>query len=244
MLAFFKITLYEPLYNALVFLSSIVPGNDLGVAIILLTVLVKIVLYPLYHKTLITQHKMREINPTLKEIKNNKQLSKEEQTKKILALYKEHGLNPFTGFFVLLIQLPIVITLFYVFKDSLSLHPDLLYSFTKVPETLNIVFLNIFDITQRSYIFAILAGLTQFFQIKLSIPPLPKPEKDKPRSFEEDFQRSMNLQMRYFMPIVIVFVSFTLPAAIALYWTSNNILGIFHELWVKKKALKIVENTN
>lgn len=237
MLAFFHAALYQPLYNILIFLSAVIPGNDIGLAIIALTIIVKIILYPLYHKTLITQVKMREINPILKDIKNNKDLTKEEQTKKILDLYKEHGLNPFTGFLVLLIQLPIVISLFYVFKGSLEFHPDLLYSFTIIPESLNHLFLGIFDITQKSYIFALTAGLSQFFQIRLSIPPLPKQDISKPRSFEEDFQRSMNMQMRYFMPVVITFISLTLPAAITIYWTSNNILGIVHEIFVKKKVL-------
>lgn len=239
MISFFQTVLYEPLYNALIFLSSIVPGNDLGVAIILLTIIVKLILYPLYHKTLITQIKMREINPILKEIKNDKKLSKEEQTKKILALYKEHGLNPLTGFLVLLIQLPIVISLFYVFKGTVDFHPEILYGFISTPETINHIFLGLFDVTKSSYFFAVLAGLTQFFQIRLSIPPIPKPDKDKPRSFEDDFQRSMNMQMRYFMPVVVVFISITLPAAIAIYWSSNNFLSILHELFVKKKALAI-----
>lgn len=236
MIAFFKLTLFIPFYNALAFFSTIVPRNDIGLAIVLLTLLVKVALSPLQHKASKTQSKMKVIEPELAKIKQNK--DKEEQAKQIMDLYKSHGVNPFTSILLLFIQIPIIITLFYVFKNGFQLNLDILYSFVPKPENINTLFLGVLDIHQRSYILAILVGLTQFFQMKLAIPPLPAKTND--RSLSGDFARSMNLQMRYVMPVVIVFISASLPAAISIYWITSNLFAIGHELVVKKLSSRVV----
>ncbi|MDO8183613.1 MAG: YidC/Oxa1 family membrane protein insertase [bacterium] len=234
-----KAIFYQPLYNALVFLAVNLPTKDLGVAIILLTIIVRLLLYPLYHKSLTTQKKMKDIEPELTKIKEIHKDNKEEQTKKILTLYKDHGVNPLTSFVVVLIQLPIILSLFYVFRGSIQINPDLLYSFIPPPEAIQHLFLGFLDITKRSIPLAVLVGLTQFFQMKLAVPPLPPKTNDSTPSFKDDLSRSMNMQMRYVMPIMIVFVSIALPAALSLYWLTSNLFSIVHELIVKRKALEL-----
>lgn len=221
-LAFFKAVFYQPLYNALVLLTVYLPGESLGLAIILLTILVRLALYPIYHKSLTTQRKLREIDGQLKDIKEQTKDDKQAQAQKIIELYREHGINPLTSFVVLLIQIPIVISLFYVFRGSVSINPTLLYSFIPSPEGINHLFLGLIDVTMRSIPLALLVGVTQFFQMKLAIPPLPVPDKSKGPSFKDDLAKSMNIQMRYVMPVMITFISMALPSALAIYWLTSN----------------------
>jgi len=235
----FKFIFYQPLYNTLVFITTNLPGDDLGWAIIILTIIIRFLLYPLYHHTLVMQKRLKTIEPNLKDIKEKHKNNKQEQTKQIFALYREHGINPFTGFMVLLIQLPIVLSLFYVFRSSVEIHPDLLYSFIAAPDQVEHLFLGLIDLTQRYWPLAVIVGLTQFFQMKLAIPPLPpKTNTDQP-SFKEDLIKSMNIQMRYVMPLMIIFIAGALPSAISLYWLTSNLFSIGHELLVKRKALAL-----
>lgn len=238
-LAFFKAVFYQPLYNILVLLTVYLPGESLGLAIISLTILIRLILYPIYHKSLTTQRKLKEIDGQLQSIKEKTKDNKQEQAQQIIKLYQEHGINPFTSFIVLLIQIPIIISLFYVFRGSINLDPALIYSFIPSPETVNHLFLGLIDVTQKNIPLALLVGLTQFFQMKLAIPPLPPIDRSKAPSFKDDLVKSMNIQMRYVMPLMIVFVAIALPAALSLYWLTSNLFSIGHELLIKRQALKI-----
>src|SRR3989338_8308263 len=91
---------YRPLINGLLFLTDILQGNDLGFSVILLTVLLRALTFPLTHKMLHTQNTMKNIEPEIKKIYSETANNKEEQSKRIMALYKKHGINPFSGFFV------------------------------------------------------------------------------------------------------------------------------------------------
>lgn len=239
MLEILRAIFYEPLYNALVFLAVNVPKEDLGLAIILLTVIVRLILYPVYHQSLKTQQKIKLIQPKIEEIKEQFKDDKEQQTRKILALYGENKINPFLSFFIVLIQIPIIFSLFYVFQSSLTINPDLLYSFIPAPDSIQHLFLGLFDVTARYWPMAILVGVTQFFQMKLAVPPLPPRDHTKEANFKDDLVRSMNFQMRYFMPVMIVFVAYALPSAISLYWITSNLFSIVQELIIRRSGLKL-----
>jgi YidC/Oxa1 family membrane protein insertase len=231
----FNTLFYQPLYNALVFLSSIVPGYNIGVAIILLTIIVRLVLFPLYEKSIETQFKMKKIEPELKRIKE-KYSDKQEQTKQILELYKINKLNPFSGFVVLLIQIPIILALFWVFRAGFVFDPKILYSFISAPIAVNTSFFGIL-LTTPNLILAILTGVTQFVQTQIALPKTPpkNPNETKPASFQDDLARSMNMQMKYVMPIIIIFIARSLSAAISLYWITSNLFSIGQDLYVKRK---------
>ena len=233
--SFFVAAFFQPLYNILVVLTDILPGHDIGLAIILLTILVRLGLFPLYHKSTKTQAKLKEIEPELKALKEKHQ-DREAQAKAMMELYKNHGINPFSGFMLLLIQLPIILSLYYVFRDSLDMHLDLVYSFVTFPQITSSMFLGWLDITGKSLAMAVLVGVTQFIQMQLALPALPKKTGNK-ESFGDDLSRSMQLQMKYFLPVMIIFIARSLPIAISLYWITSNIFSIGHELIVKKKAL-------
>lgn len=215
---------YEPLLWGLVFLSSNLPGQDLGFAIILLTLIVKIILFPLTHKTLKTQAVMKKLEPDIKKIQSDNKNNKEEQAKKLMELYRSHGVNPFSGFFGLFIQLPILIALYHIFWKGLSI----------IPVGVNTVFLGFITLTEASVGMAALASLSQFWQAKLAVPPSPvKPTEGT------DMSRMMQKQMMYVFPVIIFMIAYKLPAAVSLYWTAMNIFAILHEAYVRYKAKTI-----
>lgn len=228
----FNAIFYQPLYNALVFLSSVVPGHDVGLAIIVLTILVRVVLFPLYQKSAATQLNLKKVEPEIAKIKE-KYTDKQVQAEKLMEIYRVNKINPFVGIVVLLIQLPIVIALFWVFKGDFQFNPDLLYSFVSVPSSVGTHFLGLIDMTTKNIILAILVGVTQFIQMQISLPKIAKKENGKEPNLQEDFARSMNLQMKYFMPVFIGFIATGLASAVSLYWVTTNIFSIFQELYVR-----------
>jgi len=228
--------LYRPLYNVLIFLVAVLPGQSVGLAIIVLTFLVKLVLYPLSGKSIRAQQAMRELEPELRKIRETHKDDKQLQAKKTMELYKERKVTPFSGCLPIVIQIPVIIALYWIFWKGLSIQPELLYGFVSAPATLDLHFL-MFDLSAKSVVLAISAGFTQYLQTDISLGKQPLPPKSEPgkASFQEDFARSMQLQMRYIFPVLISFFAYSLPSAVALYWTTSNILGIGQEFLLRRK---------
>ncbi|HXK35336.1 MAG TPA: YidC/Oxa1 family membrane protein insertase [Candidatus Paceibacterota bacterium] len=232
MISLFNTVLFEPLHNALAFLVAIIPGGDIGLAIIILTIIVKLILYPLTKRSIDSNRKMKLLEPELAKIKEEYKDKKEEQAKKTFELYKQNKINPFAGCLIILIQLPIIIALYYVFLKGLDFSSESLYSFVTAPTIIKTQFLGLVDMGSKSLILAILAGITQYLQTALSMPKTKK-EAKKDDSFSGSLKRSMDLQMRYFLPLFIGFVAFQVQAAVALYWVTSNIFTIGQELYAR-----------
>jgi YidC/Oxa1 family membrane protein insertase len=225
------VLLYKPLLNALAFLISVVPGGDVGVAVIILTILVKIVLFPLSQKSLKSQAKIAELTPEIQKIKDSG-ASKEEQARLTFELYKKNKTNPFSGCLLLLIQIPIIFALYYVFLRGLNFQEGLLYSFVKVPEDMNMMFLGILDISHsKILILAVLAGVSQYFQALYMPKPRTAPNSG---SFQDSFQKSMRFQMKYVFPFIVGFIAFSVSGAIALYWIVSNIFAIGQQIYINR----------
>ena len=226
---------FDPLYNGLVFLIDIIPGGDVGIAVILLTIIVKFILFPLSIKAVKTQIIMREIEGPLKEIQEKYKDDKQKQSVEIFALYREKGVNPFSSILLILIQLPIIFGLYWVFfKGGLpEINAEILYAFVSVPSVVNMDFLGVIDMAGRSFFLALLAGVTQYIQAKYSLPAPNKPKDAENPTFKEDLARSFHLQMRYVLPVIVFFISYTISAAIALYWATSNIFTIIQEWYVR-----------
>lgn len=236
----FQTIFFQPLYNGLIFLMDLLPSFDAGVIVILFTVIVKFGLYPLSKKASLAQIEMKEIEPKMVQLRAQYKDNKEELAKKTMELYKENGINPFSGIFVVLIQLPIIFALYFVFlKSGLpELNLDLLYSFVPRPESIDMNFLGIIDITAKSSVLALCAGVSSFFQMRITAPPvLQKKQTDTP-SFRDELARNMSLQMRYVFPVVVFFISFTISGVVALYWTTSNLFAIGQELLLRKERQK------
>lgn len=239
---FYDTVFYKPLLNSLIFLVDRIPFQDLGVAIIILTLGVRFIIFPFTHKSTTTQIKIRHIEPELKDIKEKHKGDQQTQAQKTMELYRKHGINPLSGFLTLLVQLPIVFALYKVFISWADFDAAKLYSFVSAPESINTIFLGLVDMTQRSYFLAFLAAITQFFQMKLALPPTPKAKQGD--TFKDNMARSMNLQMKYIMPVFIFFIAVKFSSALALYWTTMNVFAIVHEAIVRNKAVKIYGKTN
>ncbi len=233
----FNVVFYQPLYNALVFLTDFLPGHDVGLAVVILTIIVQFIIFPFRHKSVIAQRKMKMIEPEVRKIKDKYPKDKQEQTKQIMALYKEHGVSPFSGFLMILLQLPVFIALYKLFSSGINFNAANLYSFVSLSDIVQIKFLGLFDISKSNYIMAVIAGLTQFFQMKLSMPKTEK-VKNRPETFQDHLARTMNIQARYIMPVFITFIALRFSSAIALYWTAMNVFAIVHEAIVAHKAKK------
>lgn len=226
---------YAPLYNALVFLISIAPWGDIGFAVIILTIIVRFILFPLGKKAVESQIRMNQIQPELQKIKEEYK-TKEEQAKKTLELYKKYKLNPFSGCLLLLVQLPIIIALYSVFLKGFSFDTSILYSFVHIPEVINTKFLGLIDMHTHSIVLALLAGVTQYFQAVIAERRSAPPSGIK--SFQNDLAKGMNTQMKYVFPFVVALISYNISAAVALYWVTTNLFTIGQELWIQKKLKK------
>lgn len=226
--------IYRPLYNGLIYLFDLLPWIDAGLAVILFTVIVKLALFPLSRKAIVTQARMKEIQPELESIQQKYKEDKQAQSLAIFDLYKRKQVNPFSSILLIIIQLPILIALYSVFVRSglPTVKIDLLYAFVHVPQ-IDMHLFGIFDIAKRNIILALIAAVAQFFQIKYSLGKVPD-KKENP-SFQEDFARSMSTQMKYVFPVLIFFMSYTTSGVIALYLTVSSLFTLGQEIYVKRQ---------
>lgn len=230
--------LYQPLLNALAALVSIIPGGDVGVAVIVLTIIVKIILFPLSQKSIESQAEMNILTPEINKIKASG-ASKEEQARLTFELYKKHNTNPFSGCLLVLIQIPVIFALYYVFFKGINFESGLLYSFISVPPHINMIFLGLLDITKKSLVLAVLAGFSQYLQAHFM--PKPAVSSSSGTSFSENFSKSMNMQMKYIFPFIIAFIAYSISGAVALYWITSNLFMVGQQIYVQReKNFKIV----
>jgi YidC/Oxa1 family membrane protein insertase len=230
---------FDPIYNLLVFFIDTVRLGDVGIAIIATLVVVKMILLPLSIKAAKTQKIMRDIEPKLKAIKEKHKDDKQTQAIEMMALYKEAKLNPFASIILIFIQLPIVIALYFAVSTGggvklPDINIELLYAFIEAPQVITMNFLGLIDITQKSLLLALSAGVTQYIFTAMTLPKMAPKEADAKPDFKDDMMRNMNLQMRYVMPIVIMVIAYTLSATIALYFFVSNIVSIAQEFYIKK----------
>jgi len=233
---------YQPIYNILIFIIDNITFGDVGFAIILVTIIVKLILSPLTRKSIKSQILMKKMEPELKQIKKDFP-NKEEQAKKTFELYKKYGTNPFSGCLVVLLQLPVIFALYYVFFKELSIDASLIYSFIQVPTTIHTNFLGLIEMADKSIVLGLLAGVTQFIQGYLSMPIKSKVEivtsvGVEPKTFQEQLSDSMQMNVRYVLPVFIAFIAWKISAAVALYWVVSNIFTIAQEWYIRRKLAK------
>ena len=228
--------IYQPLYNGLVFLLDTVSFADAGVAVVILTICIKVILFPLSKKAIVTQIAMKEVQPEIDRIKGKFKDDKQEQAKKIMDLYKERGVNPFSSILLIIIQIPILFALYRVFNSGLpTINSSELYSFIGVPGHVSTIFLGWFDISHTKNIYlALMVGVTQFFQAWFMFAGKTPEPATTGGSFETDFAKNMSLQTKYVLPVVISVISYGLTGALAVYWITSNLFGIGQETGVER----------
>ena len=225
---------FDPLYNALILLFRFLPWADAGSIVIILTTLVRLLLYPLSKKAVVTQIKMNEVAPELEKIKEKYKDKPEEQAKQTLALYRDKNINPFSGILVVLIQIPLIFALYRIFLHFSEVRAELLYSFVHAPEHINTTFLGILNMTEPSIILATLAALSTYFQLRISMAQTKVPTG---KSFGENLSKSIQAQTKYLFPLMVFFISYKISAVIALYWLATNLFSIGQEIIVRRKKV-------
>ena len=230
----FHEVLYRPLLNSLIFIYEVIPGHDLGIAIIILTILIKVILLPLSRKSIESQKALSKLQPEIKKIQAKYKNDKEKQAQAIMEFYKQNKINPASGCLPLLIQLPILIALYKVFLSGLNskVAADL-YSFMPQIEHINPIFLGRIDLSERSIPLAVIAGGLQYVQTKM-ITAKQAQSKDK----KSDFASVMNQQMLYMMPIMTAIIALNFPAGLPLYWIVVTLFTISQQYFIMKKNNK------
>ena len=231
MIGLFNTILYEPILNFLIFLYNIIPGEDLGIAIILLTILIKIVFMPLSLKMLRSQKQMQDIQPKIKELQEKHKDDKQAQAQAVMQLYKEHNVNPLSGCLPLLVQIPILLAVYRVIMNGFKPETlDLLYGFITRPEAIHAISMGFLDLSIKNPILAIITGGLQFIQMRKT--------SQKTAGAGNDQAAMMTKQMMYFFPVMIIVIAWNLPAGLVLYWTTNTIFSIFEQTLVFKNGRK------
>jgi len=231
---------YQPILNILVFLYS--NTLDLGISIILLTIIIKLVLWPLSRKAIKSQKELQEIQPKLDALKKEYADNKAELGKATMDLYKEHKINPLSSCLPMLIQLPFLFAVFRVLRVGMSQDLSLVYSFLSKPTSFQAISFGFMDLSKPSVYLAVLAGLAQFIQAKMM---LAKNSKTATSVGQEDGMAAiMNKQMVYIFPIVTIVFGFSLPGGLTLYWFMFTFFTVVQQYLVLKKEKptnKIVE---
>lgn len=238
MFELFRILISQPLYNAIVWFYDVVPGADFGIAIILTTILLKLLMFPLSRKQIESQKKMQELQPKLKAIQREHK-DKEAQAKAMMELYRTEKTNPFSGCLPLIVQIVFLIAIYHVIirisQADFAIDAGELYSFVPNPGTVNHFFLQIVNLAEPNYLLAALAALGQFFQTKMIIQR--QPEREAPENGEPDMAAIMNKQMLYIGPAVTLFIGITFPAALSLYWLTSTLFMLGQQyLLLRKEA--------
>ncbi len=229
----FQTIIYQPIFNLLVGLYNVIP--DMGVVIALVTLVIKLALWPLTSSSIKAQKAMTDLQPKLEELKVKYKDNQQQLAQETMKIYKENKVNPFGSCLPLLIQLPIFLALYWALGAGLSSQNfNLLYSFVHNPGTINTVTLGLFDLNHASYVLAILAGAAQFWQAKMLMsrkPPKAAGEGGK----DESMAAMMNKQMLYMMPALTVIIGFKLPSGLTLYWLISTILTVIQQMILFKK---------
>lgn len=229
----FHAIFYQPIFNLLIWLYAMV--GDIGVAIILLTVILKLLLWPLTIQSLRSQKMLQQLQPKLKALQEKYKDDKPALTKSTMELYKEEKVNPFSSCLPLLIQLPFLFALYRVLVDGLeSKNFSALYPFVANPGTIHTISFGFLDLAKSSIILAGLAGAVQFWQAKM-LPRPNVPPSAGPGSKDESTMAIMNKQMMFLAPAMTILIGSKLPGGLALYWLVMSLLTVVQQYLVFKK---------
>ena len=238
----FNLYFIQPIFNVLIFIYNVLPWQDIGLAAILLTFLIRLIFHPLFHKSSKQQILINRIQPELQKIQKDYKDDKEKQVQAQMELYKKHKVNPFGGCLLALVQLPIIWAVYRVFLNGFgSERLDTLYHFVSRPETINSIFLGLIDLSKTNIWLALIAAYLQFISSKMIMP------KEQSKQVEEDpkmrMANTMQKQMVFIAPVMTLVVLIPLPSIIALYWSATTIFSIFQQ-WIIKKTIKVEDNSN
>jgi YidC/Oxa1 family membrane protein insertase len=182
-----------------------------GFAIILMTLIIRLILLPLNIKQTKSSIAMSELQPETKKIQEKYKNDPQRAQQEMMKLYKEKGANPLSGCLPMLIQWPIFIALYYVFNNLTGIN--------------GVHFLWIQDLAKRDIVLAILSGITTYYSGSLMMPT------------GDSAQAKQSATMNIGMSIFMIFISWSLKSALVLYWVVNNLIQITQTLVMKKVGI-------
>jgi YidC/Oxa1 family membrane protein insertase len=242
----FRAFVSKPLLNALVFIASVAPRHDLAIAIIVLTIVVKLLLFIPTQHGLEGQKKLQALQPKLDELRKKYKGDQQRVNEETMKLWKEHKINPFQSCLPIFIQFPILIGLFYAVRDGshLALSQHLLYApYRDLAWTFGTSFFGMDLLKPSLYLFPPLLVVMQFLQMKLTFAIAERKKKakegatEKPKEKQPMSQQEMQQKMMlYVLPLMIGFFAVKFPAAVSLYWGVSTLFAIGQQIVVNRKA--------
>lgn len=247
MLALYHTILYQPLFNSLMFLYQFL-GQDMGLAIILLTIAIRLALFYPSLAQLRAQRSLQATQPKLKALQEQYKGNKEEYSKAVLQFYKENKVNPLASCLPLLIQFPILIALYQVFQAGLATDPGTNLLAAKQLENLYTPLrdffsttpvlgfsLGLFDVAKSHNIpLTLLATAATFWQTRMLLAKRP-PKEAGAAGKDEDQMAAMNRNMAYITPLITLFFTYSLPAGIGLYWFSSTLFQVIQQYYFLRR---------
>ncbi len=235
----FTTLIIQPIYNLFVFILGIMPAGDSGLAIIALTIVVRVIFYPLFTSSIRSQMAMQAVQPEIARIKEQYKNDAATQARETAEIFVKHKIKPFSLIFSTILQLVIFISLSYVFfrLSPPTIHSDLLYPFVHAPSVISSYFLGFMDVSAlHSILLTALVGITQYYAILLSLRRTNKANADAtPEQISaQKMQRNMMLGM---LPIMSAVFTYTFPAAVGIYIVITNVISIVQEIIIKRKPL-------
>lgn len=197
--------------------------NNYGLTIIIFTVIFKLCLYPLYKKQIVSSAAMSEVSPKMQELQKKYANDQEKLNEEMLKMYKEENFNPAGGCLPMLIQMPIIFALFMLLRNPLlyTFSDDMIFA---VHES----FLWIHDLTQPDlWILPIAAGITSFISFSQT-------QQQQAGGDAAQQAGAMMKMMKYFYPIIIVWMGRTFPAGLTIYWFIGTVMQIIFNVYLNK----------
>ncbi len=230
--AFFNIILYEPIVNTLLFIYNLADWIDFGLAVVLITIIIKFILSPFSLKAVKSQKNIAALQPKIKEVQKKYKGDKEKQSKELLGLYKKEKINPLSGCFPVLIQLPILLALYRVFLKGFS--PEILrehiYNFIHLPSEINMSFLGLFSVAGSNMYLALITAGAQYLQLKIS-----QKKKSQKEAKSKDMGTAVQSQMLFILPVVAFFIVWQIGTVIGLYWLTSALFSTGEYLLINRR---------
>ena len=234
----FSTLFYNPLYNLLVLFLQVTPHADVGISIVLLTILVKIILYPLNKSSAVTQHKMKKVEKEIKDVKK-KHTDQKDVALKTMEIYKRESIKPFASIIPVFLQIPIFIALYLIFSKGIVNSPEHLYSFMHFPEMVSTLAFGIFDVSKKYILVGFLTGASYFFLAKIQTKAMSSHSKDEDKdTFAFQFNDMMKKQITYVFPLLTGITAAVFPSAIGVYWITSNLIGIAQSYFINAHLME------
>ncbi len=242
----FHTFLIDPFYNAFIFLIGIMPSGDVGLAIIAMTIIIRLIFYPLFASNIRTQMGMQALQGELDEINTKYKNDAQERGRLTMDLFRKHKVRPVSAFLSILVQIPVFIGLYYAFFNE-GLDPiatNLLYSFVHVPETLTTTFLGFLDLLAVHNIpIAVLTAVLQYMVVRFSLTRMGTPKNAAKRTEKDRAQDIQRQMMLYFLPALMGVVSYTVPAAVGVYFIAGSLFSLAQE-WIIQRQTQTAQKAH